>query len=658
VAVLSIDFETRSTVDLKKCGVYVYAEHPDTDVWCLAWAFDDEEPEIWEPGMTLSSRVIEHINAGGEIRAWNAQFERIIWREIMVKRYGAPAIRDEQFVCSAAEAAAMALPRALGQAAKVLGVEQEKDDKGHRLMMTMARPRSVGDDGSIQWWDVPERKARLFAYCQQDVRTERAVSRALRRLTPREREVYLLDQRINDRGVRIDSELVEASAALVAEGVERANRRVSELTGGEVNKITSTTGLASWLTNQGLETESVAKPAIAALLARDDIATNLREVMELRADAGRSSVAKLKSMVYARCTDGMARGLLLYHAASTGRWAGRLIQPQNFPRGEVDKVEDFIPTVLDRDYDRIDLIAHPIIVVLSLLRSMLTARPGHELISADFSAIEARALNWLAGQDDVVEMFRQYDAGDKTMDPYKQMAVRMGRAPSVDLVTKQDRQAGKAAELGCGFQMGWKKFISAAWDVYQVEVSAREAKDAVASYRATHAIVKEFWDATETACIEATLKPGVPVKFGDQLRLRAVRAGAYLYIVLPSGRPLCYAAPSVRDKMTPWGEMKPALHFWTVDGYTKQWGEMSAYGGLLVENIVQAVARDLIAEALLRVEAAGYLPVLSVHDEAVAEVPVGFGDLKEFERLMSELPAWGTGCPVAAEGWRGFRYRK
>jgi len=685
MSILSIDFETRSTVDLKKSGVYVYAQHPDTDIWCMAWAFDDEEPEIWVPHELnyvpariaedalwdykagLPRRIVDHIRAGGEVRAWNAQFERLIWREIMVKRYGAPEIAMEQFVCSAAEAAAMALPRHLAGAAHVLGVEQQKDDKGYQLMLRMARPRKINADGTIVWWDVEERKQILFAYCKQDVRTERSLVKALRRLTPNERKIYLLDQRINDRGINVDLELVRAAQAIVDEGQTRANAKLDDLTNGDVTAITNHRQLTQWLNDSDVATESVSKPAIAALLERDDLAADIVSVLELRTEAGRSSIAKLKSLIYATCTDGAARGLLLYHGAGTGRWTGKLIQPQNFPRGEVDDVEQYIDWVMAGEYDALDLVSSPIVIVLSMLRSMLTARPGHELMAGDYAAIEARVLNWLAGQDDVVESFRQYDAAAKAdkpkFDPYRRMAVKMGRGASPELVTKEDRQAGKAAELGCGFQMGWKKFIDAAWKVYQVKVDEAQSQDAVNIYRSSHPKVKQLWEDAENAVLNAIREPGSTFKFGALENLKATARGEYLYIILPSKRPLVYAAPSIKERELPWStkenpQFKMAPHFWGVHPKIRQWVEMSLYGGLIVENIVQAVARDLIAEGMLRLEAAGYLPVLSVHDEAVCEVPEGFGDLKEFERLMSELPTWAEGCPVAAEAWRGFRYRK
>lgn len=657
MSVLHLDWETRSTVDLPNTGAYVYAQHPDTDIWCGAWAFDDEDPQIWAPGMPVPARIIEHVAAGGEIRAHNAAFERLIWQYIAGPRYGWPTPRLEQFVCSAAEAAAMSLPRNLDGLGKALGLTQQKDEEGYRLMLRMSRPRKIHPDGRIEWWDVPDRIARLHEYCEQDIVTERAAEKCLRRLTSREREIYLLDQRMNDRGVMIDRPLIVAAIDVAAEGVQRANGQLELVTGGAVDAVTNHGALRAWVREQGVETTSVAKARTAELL-EGELPAAVREALTLRADAGRSSIAKLTPMLDHACGDDRMRGLLLYHGASTGRWTGRGPQPQNYPRGEVKDVELFIPAILARDYDAVDLIAHPIVVVSSLLRGMLRAAPGRDLIAGDFSAIEARVLNWLAGQEDVLDSFRAYDAGDKSQDPYKRMAVRMGRAARVEDVTKDGRQAGKAAELGCGFGMGWEKFIAAAWQVYQVRVNEAESKSAVAIYRETHPMVKEYWYELENAATHAVANPGVVNSVGPGRNVKLSARGAYLYLVLPSGRPLCYPAPKLVERETPWGTVKEQLEYSAVHPISKQWVRERTYGGKLTENVVQAVARDLMADALLRLEARGYPPILSVHDEGIAEVPQGVGSTEEYEAIMRELPDWAAGCPVAAEAWRGERYRK
>lgn len=670
---LSIDFETRSAVDLKATGVYPYAAHPSTDVICMAWAFDDEEVELWTPSKAfvhdgqqgiednpLPERIAEHIENGGEVRGWNANgFERHIWREVMVKRYAAPAVADEQWQDTMAEARAMSLPGGLDQAAKVTGVMQQKDDKGYRLMLQMSKPRRVDPDGTIVWWDTPEKLTKLYDYCKQDVRTERAVYKVIRRLSANEREVFLLDQRMNDRGVRFDRQLIDAAQVIVDTGVERTNIVLRQLTNGLVTEVSNARRLTEWLQSQGVDTTGVSKPVVAELLAGEDLADHVREVLEARTDAGRSSVAKLRAMLDAMGSDDRVRGMLQYHVASTGRWGGRLVQPQNFPRGTVKGVEELIPLVLAHDYDRLALIEHPIVIISSMLRAMMTSAPGHEFMVADFASIEAVVVNWLAGQEDVLADFRAYLAGDKSRDPYRKMAVRMGRAAEPMLVTPIDRNAGKAAELGCGFGMGDKKFVSAAWAVYQVRVTEQQSKDAVKIYRESHPYVKAFWYETEGAVVNAIEQPGVVQVFGGQKNLKAVVSGGYLYLVLPSGRLLAYPAPRIVMAPPPWGGAdKPQIEYSAVNGVTHQWIRERTYGGKLVENIVQAVARDLMADAMLRAEERGYTPVLSVHDEVIAEVPSGYGSVKDFEDIIAEVPAWATGCPVKAEGWRGERYKK
>jgi DNA polymerase len=664
---LSIDFESRSAKDLRKCSVYPYAAHPTTDLWCMAWSFEEEEDVyIWRPGMPLDPRIVQQAKSG-MLRAWNAAFERIMWREIMVKRYGAPVIDDAQWVCTASEGSAMALPRSLDNAAAVLGVSQQKDEKGKRLMLQMAKPRKprkgeVVQPGQLLWWDDEERRSRLDAYCMQDVRTEKAAKKAILRLNTLETQIYQLDQRINDRGVYIDIPLVEAAQRIVDEGQRRAGHELCVLTDGAVTSVTNHADLTAWLVGRGVETEGVSKPVVAELL-ETDIDDESREALEIRQDAGKSSLAKLKSFMAVVSADFRARGLHVYHAASTGRWGGKHIQTQNLPRGTVAAIERYIDAVLRGDYDGIDILEHPLVVIVSMLRSMVRAAPDHDLIAGDYSAVEARVLNWLAGQDDVLALFRAMDRGDKSRHPYKVMAVKMGRARTTADVKKpsEDYQAGKAAELGCGFQMGAEKFVRAAWEVYQVRVTDEQAVVAVKAYRESHDKVVELWWDTERAVKQAIATPGAKFTFGAGGKLAAIVLGSYLYIVLPSRRALVYAGPRVFDTETSWGAIKPTIHYKGVNPHPAahgSWDTLRTYGGHLVENIVQAVARDLLAEAMLRLEARGYPPVMHCHDEAVAEVPKGFGSQQEFEGIMAELPSWAAGLPLAVESWRGERYRK
>jgi hypothetical protein len=813
---LALDFETRSTVDLKATGVYPYAQHPTTDVWCCAWTFGTEAPALWWPGEPLPARIVEHIRAGGRLRAWNAQFERVIWREIMVPRYGAPAPALTQWVCTMAEAAAMALPQGLDACAKALGVAHTKDTEGYNLMLRMSRPRRLTADGTPVWWDAPDKVARLGTYCLNDVVVERDIVRALRRLSTAELAMYHLDQQINDRGFRVDLPLIAGAERVVATATAAADRAIAVLTDGAVSAVSEAGRLAAWVRAQGVETPGVAKKDLRTLLEDDATPPVVREALTLRAEVGRSSTAKLGRMRESASADGRVRGTLRYHGASTGRWSGKLVQPQNFPRGEVGHVEALIPLVLAGDHDAVSAFAPPVVVVSSLLRACITATEGHRLIAGDFSAIEARVLNWLAGQEDVLARFGAYDAGDKLQDPYVQNAARLYGIPAEQVQKFPHRQTGKFQELGCfgpdtlvltargpvpivlvtdtdmlwdgerfvshsgvvdqgekevvqwqgvavtpdhrvltregiwrpvaflaqdantrhrdsanamgalswsayctalgvesapswrsaiaapppaawtsttlrsagksrtydiafagprnrytiltsagalvvhncGYGMGAKKAVTAAKDVYGLTITAEEAEAIVGAYRASHDRVVDFWYETERACKEATEAPGVVRRFGHRGRVRAVAQGAYLYVVLPSGRPLCYAAPRVVLAATPWGEEREQLEVSGVDPMTKQWGRLRLYGGLLVENIVQAVSRDLMADRMAALEAEGYPVVLTVHDEVVCDVARGIGTLEGFAATLRHTPTWAAGCPVAVDVWEGFRYRK
>jgi DNA polymerase len=644
--VLSIDFETKAVVNLLDVDLYRYAADAGTDIWCMAWAFDDEEPTIWTPQQPLPQRIIDHILAGGEVRAWNAQFERIIWNNIMATRYMAPPLTLEQVVCSAAEAAAMALPRALGQCAAAVGVEMQKDEAGHRLMLQMTRPRRMEGKKAI-WWDDADKTERLHAYCVQDVRTERALVKVLRRLSPEERRVYLLDQRINDRGVQMDRALVIACEDIARGGVALANAALLDVSGGEVKAVTNHADLRTWLGKQGVETTSVDKAAVRELLTQE-LPDPARRALAIRAEAGASSVAKLQKMLETASAGDRLRGMLMYHGAATGRWSGKGVQPQNFPRGSVDNAEQYIDLVMARDYATLDLMAPPVQVVSSLLRACMVAKDGHDLIAADYSAIEARVLAVLAGQNDIVELWRS------GVDVYRHNATRLFGV-TLEQVTKSQRQTGKFQELGCGYGMGHKKAVSAAKDVYGLILDPAEAEKIVVGYRETHMAVKQYWGDLDNAAIQAVAEPNRPVRLRD---VTFVRAGGYLYLKLPSGRLLCYAAPKLVERAAPWGGSKTAVEISCVNSMTRQWERYAMYGGIWAENVVQAVSRDLMAVGMLALEARGYPVVLTVHDEVVSEIPTDFGSVEEFEQILETTPPWAQGWPVKAEGWRGPRYRK
>lgn len=658
---LSLDFETKSVVDLRRTGVYPYAAHPLTDILCMAWALSDDEIPAWVPGMSPPEEIVAHVEDGGEIRAWNAQFERIIWWMILTPRYGFPRPSREQFVDTAAEAAAMALPRGLEDAARVLNLPVEKDMEGRRLMLQMTKPRKPrkGEPkDALLWWDADaEKLERLIAYCQQDVRVEREVAKRLRPLGDFERKVYLLDQVMNDRGVPLDRDLIQASQLITTIGLAEANAEIDQLTAGAVTSVTKAADLTRWLQSEGAEVENVRKDTIRDLLADggDELDDTVRRVAEIRSESAKSSTAKLVSMLKVISRDDRARGLLLYHGASTGRWAGKLIQPQNFPRGEVKKAERFIPRVLACDYGGIAAEEPPLMVVSSLLRAMIRASEGHQLMAGDFGQIEARVVAWIAGQEDLVQLFA---SGGKI---YETMAAEIYGVPVDEIPNPSEkRQIGKNTVLGCGFGMGEDTFVAQVKKQTGIDLPPEVGHAAVQAFRTRFSKIRKFWSSIDRAAIQAVQHPGKAYAVGRGGRTRFVVRGQFLWCVLPSGRPLAYALPRVVDRTLPWdrSQTRPAVTFMSVNGYTRKWSRTVGYGGLWTENVVQAMARDLIAAAMARLESAGYRPILTVHDEVVAEPELGHGSLDEFLELMTRRPRWAEGLPVAAEGWTGPRYRK
>ncbi len=633
---VSIDFETRSAVDLRKTGVYKYAADQSTDIWCMAYKAPwSDDVLVWQPGDAVDTHLEDWIMAGGLLSAWNANFERVIWNEIMVGRYQWPATKIKQWRCTMAQASAMGLPRALGQAAAVLGVEEQKDKTGAALMLRMARPRKVNADGSYTWWNTKDKVDALVAYCRQDVRTELSVAETLNAMPDAERRLYQLDQRINDRGVKVDIDLIDRVSKLANDASENIDAEMKRLTNGQVKAATNAMDLTAWLRGYELNVNSVDKQTVTRMLAMDGLHPIIKQVLRLRQDGAKSSTAKYDAMVNAANADDRMRGLLMYHGAATGRWSGRLVQPQNFPRPQ--KKQDELDEIIAKLKADQDVSEHGAGTVLAsdLLRSMLIADDGHRLMFADYSAIEARVLAWVAGQNDLVETFR------KGGDVYKEMASAIYNV-DVESVTDGQRQVGKMAILGCGYGMGGKRFAEQCATM-GIKVDEDEAKRIVAVYREKNNRIAQYWRDVEQDFVDMVKGAG--------------RVGS-VELPLPSGRSLTYHNPRIIQRETPWGAMRDTAQVDTLNSVTRQWVSQIIWGGLLTENVVQATARDMMATAMMALEIKGYPVILSVHDEIICEVPDDFGSLDEMIDIMTRVPAWAQGCPINAEGKEGKRYRK
>lgn len=691
-----IDFETRSKADIKN-GPFEYASHPSTEILCLAWCYEDnnDEPEIWGLLPELQDvedkrvrvntadgsekyrkvkiskwELKEHNREGleelfrqvraGEVRfeAHNHAFEWHIWN-ITGEKYGfpkTPAINDNTFwSCSAAKAAANGLPRSLSDVAKALHLDVEKDDEGAKVMMQLCKPRKPTANNPDEYYNDRERFDILFKYCKQDVVVERAVSRILPDLDavgPCEKDTWSLDALINYRGVPVDRDSCKVIKDLLVYAKEKASERLQELTGGCVRRVTETTTLREWITAQGVECSSVSKAAITSLLDRD-LPSHVREVLDLRQSAGKSSVAKFDRLLDATETDGVLRSNLLYYGAGTGRWSGKGVQLQNLPRGSVGDVMQLVDDFTGLDYDALESkYGNVFEAASSAIRPMLKAPEGYKFVFADFASIEARVLPWLAKDEDTLDMIRN------NRDLYKEMATDI-YGVAYDDVTKDQRQVGKAAILGLGYSMGVDKFDET-MKLQRIEGADRElAELAVSKYREKFNLIKELWYSTERAAVRAFRNPGSTCTAGRIKFWRRTSKSA-LFMILPSGRRICFFEPELEDVTTPWGAVKPGLKYKKqLSSFGMKFLTARTYGGDLVQTATQATARDCMVDAMFRLEDNGYRIVLSVHDEVICLVPDNNNYTPEqMEILMTKNSKWSKGLPIGAEGVQSKRYHK
>ena len=660
---LTIDFETRSAADLDNWGAAAYAEHPSTEVICLAVKKHGQEPVIWFspdfrfPGCpdwaalpTIDDDTLRQMIAEAEIiEAHNMEFEFNIWKYTM-PRYGFTVMLPlTKLRCSAAKAASCGFPRNLEDACNVLGVAQRKDTEGATLMKTLCSPRVPTLDEQIAdpdwrkhyfWNGTPEDFAREGLYCMQDIRAEEALSDALPDLSPVEQRIWLKSLIINDRGICIDSRSVEALT--VCTDVERSflSDEFEKITG--INSPTRDNALIEYLKQKGVTLKSVSKDAVSDLL-KSDLAPDVRRALEIPLTCAKLSTKRLPRMLASRNNDGRVRGAFVYHGAATGRWASQRLQFHNLPKSGEDKQVDACLIAFNRG--DLELIRHDygdvITAAASCLRAMLVPATGKEFICADFSNVEGRVREWLAGDEVALDVYRE------GRDPYIVNAAQIYDV-DYDAVTKEQRQVGKVAELELGYQCGIETYQEKCAE-YAVVLSHKEAERIINQWRQTHSMTMDLWYELDRCAKKALKNPGGIFVYG---RIAFMYDGYLLQMRIPSGRTLCYRSPEI-DPMKINGRQREEIWYRNNKGNRDK-----LYGGKLTENLTQAVARDLLANAIFNVEARGYLVVLHVHDELVTEVPEGFGSVEELCDLMCQLPPWADGLPMNAEGWRGKRYRK
>ena len=641
---LSIDIETFSDIDLIKCGVYKYADSPAFEILLFAYSVDDGEIHIVDlvSGEELPEEIAEAIKSDTVIKtAFNAQFERVC----LSKHLGI-LLDSSSWYCTAVQAAELSLPSSLADVGAALGLERQKMTEGKELIKYFCVPckptKSNGGRTRNMPWDAPDKWALFKEYCKRDVDVERQIAKKLEMylISESEHRLYVLDQRINDRGVLVDLELARQAVKLKSIQTAVATEQAYTLTGLE--NPNSVAQLKAWLTENGVEIESLSKKAVAALA--DETVGDIQEMLHLRLLMSKTFVKKYEAVMRSVCKDGRVRGMMRFCGASrTGRWSGNSLQPQNLPQNHLPDLTLARNIVKSGDFELLDMTFGNVPNVLSeLIRTVLIPKPNHRFIVADFSAIEARVLSWLAGEQWRLDTFR--NGGDI----YCASASQMFRVPvEKHGVNGHLRQKGKISELACGYggSVGALKNMGAV----EMGVPEEELQGLINDWRNANPHIVKLWTEVGNAAMKA-IKEKTIVTLG---KLVFMYERGILFIRLPSGRSLSYIKPRIGtnrfggDSITYMGV-----------GASKKWERLETFGGKLVENIVQGIARDLLASAMMNVANAGYDIVFHVHDEIIAEAPDGKGSVNEMCMLMSINPDWADGIPLSADGYECEYYRK
>ena len=644
--IYSIDFETRSHIDLVDQGLDIYANDPTTEVLCIAFGTNPDDVDVLSPkNWVTQATLLEHVRKGGKIQAWNAMFEYAIWNCVCVPKYGWPPLKLEQCIDTMAIAAANNIPQSLGDAAIFMDATQQKDTRGRYLIQKLCKPTRKGG-----FENDPELLKELFDYCAQDVRTEMAIGSVLRPLSPSEQEVWYLTQQINLKGVPVDPNELHSAVLAVVRAQDQLDNECVTLTGFKPSERAK---LLGWINERLMEPlPDLTAESVSNLLQRNekfelfDQGDRVIRALELRQEGSQTSVAKYAKMMEIQ-REGRIRNTLVYHGASTGRWASRGgLNLQNIARPTIsdEEIESAIPAVFNAAKGSMRELS-------SLVRSAIVAPREKTFVDVDFSSIENRVGVWLAGQNDKVELFR------KGLDEYKVFASTSLYHVPYEAVTKDQRQIAKSAVLGAMFGQGAKGLVKYA-EGMGVRISEGQAKNAVDNYRSSYAKVKLLWASCELAAIDAVQNPGVGYLAGQKIKMKCGKGA--LWMQLPSGRLICWQRPELSLAVTPWGQEKLAVTVHSQNTYTRQWTRNALIGSSIFQSAVQGTARDFLADATLSITKLGYEVINLIHDEVLLLTDEEGSDaaLDDVLKIMTTPPAWAPDFPLAAEGWVSKRYRK
>lgn len=653
--VMGIDIETYSSVDLAKAGVYAYTEAPDFDILLIGYKYDDEDEvhvidtlavdrdfdeELYEFRQALTDPSIVKT-------AFNANFERTC----LAKWTGA-AMPPEEWRCTMIKALTMGLPGNLADAGTALGLPEDKlkDPQGKALIQFFSKPckptRTNGQRTRNLPAHDPEKWKLFIAYNRQDVVTEQEILKrlAVYKIPDAEQALWSLDQHMNDNGVKLDIPMVEKIVEYDAQRRQELQEEAQAITG--LSNPNSLAQLKKWLASQGVEMASVTKDTIAEALA-GDLPENVRRMLEIRTALGKTSVAKYSTMLTAVCQDHRLRGILQFYGANrSGRWAGRLVQTHNLAKNSLPDLDLARELAAAGDFDTMQtLFGETAFVFSELIRTAFIPSDGCRFVVSDFAAIEARVISWISGEEWRLEAFR---AGK---DIYCETASQMYKVPVVKHGENGHlRQKGKVAELACGYQggIGAMKRMDKGGTIPEEELQA-----VVDAWRAANPKIPKLWRTCELAA-KTAIEEHRTVRIAHGIAFSYINGN--LFIKLPSGRKLCYW--NTRLKLDP-RDGRDHIVYMGVNQETKQWGETETYGGKLVENIVQATARDCLAVAMTRVSELGYKIVMHVHDEMIVDVP---DEDKEAPAVINDIMGqpidWAPGLPLKGDTYETPFYKK
>lgn len=653
---LSIDIETKSSVDITKAGAYRYAQSEDFEILLFAYKYDEEDVQLVD--LTVEERIPERIltalmNPNVVKHAYNAAFE---WYCLNTAGYRTPL---EQWNCTMIHGLYCGYTAGLDATGKAIGLPQDKQklSTGKALIRYFCTPCKPTKSNGGRSWNLPKHapeKWELFReYCKQDVVTENEILKRLQAFpVPKEEQrLWRMDILMNAYGVRVDTNLIAGALAIDSHSTECLTAEAFRITG--LSNPNSATQLQQWLSGKGVDIPNLQKATVEEYLQREDLPDDARKILEIRQQLGKTSIKKYVAMDTAKGEDDRVRGLTQFYGANrTGRWAGRLVQLQNLPRNYLKTLDYARNLVKDKNYDGIKLLYGNVPDTLSqLIRTAFIPSDGNKFVVADFSAIEARVIAWLAGEQWVNEVFATHGK------IYEATASQMFHVP-IEKIAKGNpeyslRQKGKVATLALGYQGGTAALI--AMGALNMGLAEEELPDIVQRWRSANPRIRDLWYAVEQAALTTmqTAQPqgiyGLIFRYEGDL----VYGQSFLTVQLPSGRKLFYPKPFLQENQ--FGKM--AIHYYTVGQQTRKWEVASTYGGKMTENIVQAIARDCLAETLKRIDRMGLQVVFHVHDEVIIDAPVSI-TVDEICDLMAEPIPWAPGLILKGAGFESDYYMK